>query len=172
MDISRLGIRITSDQKYVALLRQCYIYARRSNHPSTHNAALLVRDGRVVCRGLNILPLGVKNLPQRYQGANKHIYPNHAERAVIYNAARHGIAVKGLVMVMPWLPCIPCANAIITSGVRKLVIHRQMVERTDRNWRKELADAVRIMHEAGIVVLAYDGLVGAKAYMHRTEWKA
>ncbi len=42
-------------------------------------------------------------------------------------------------MVMPWLPFIQCANAIITSGIKQhLVIHKQMVERTDDKWKEEL----------------------------------
>jgi len=75
-------------------------------------------------------------------------------------------------MVMPWLPCIPCANAVISAGIKRLVVHKQMVERTKREWQKELKDAVQIMREAKVDIIAYDGLVGAKAYMHSKEWDA
>lgn len=172
MNIEKLSIKLSKNAKYAKWLKNCYIYARKSTHPSTHNAALLIDKGKAILRGINNLPPGVKSIKKRFEGTNKHIYPNHAERDLIYKAARSGIATKGLTMAMPWLPCIPCANAIITAGIRKLIIHKQMVERTDKKWRNELKDATQIMIEAGIRIIAYDGPIGAKAYMHSQEWDA
>ena len=106
------------------------------------------------------------------KGPDKHIYPNHAERDLVYLAAKKGIKTNGLTMVMPWLPCIPCANAVISSGIKKLIIHKQMVERTREGWQEELKNAVKIMKEAGVKMIAYDGEVGAKAYMHSEFWNA
>lgn len=173
MDISKLdNIKISTEKMYGDFLKDCYNYASNSNHPSTHTAALLIKNKKVILRGKNILPPKVKELKERFQGDNKHIYPNHAERDLVYKAARKGIKTKGLMMVMPWLPCIPCANAIISSGIKQLVVHKKMIERTREGWQKELKDAVQIMKEAGIKVIAYDGVVGAKAYMHKHIWKA
>ena len=173
MDIKTLNtIKITTDVLCRDLLKACYEYASQSNHPSTHNAALLVDNDKIILRGKNILPPGVNELNERYEGDNKHIYLNHAERDVVYKAARKGIKTEGLMMVMPWLPCIPCANAIISSGIDKLVVHKQMIERTRRKWQKELKDAVQIMEEARIKIIAFDGVVGVKAYMDSSEWNA
>jgi hypothetical protein len=47
-----------------------------------------------------------------------------------------------------------------------------MVEKTREGWQEELKNAVEIMQEAGVKILAYDGLVGEKAYMHRGDWDA
>lgn len=47
-----------------------------------------------------------------------------------------------------------------------------MIERTRIGWQEELKNAVDIMNEAGVKIIAYDGLVGKKAYMHREEWDA
>jgi len=172
MKIEKLGIKISTDKKYKDLLNDCYNYAKKSNHPSTHNAALLVNENKIVLRGVNILPHGVKPIKKRFEGQNKHTYLNHAERDVIYKAAKNGISTKNLTMVMPWLPCIPCANAIISSGIKKLIIHKQMVERTDDRWENELIDAVQIMKEAKVSIVAYDGIVGVKAYMNSEKWNA
>jgi len=172
MDIKQLKLEISNDPRYAKLLQECYEYAWNSHHPSTHNAAFLVDNDRIVLKGLNILPPGVKKLKERLEGDNKHIYPNHAERDVIYKAACDGIPTKGLTMIMPWLPCIPCANAIITAGIKKLIVHKQMVERTREGWQEELKNAVQIMKEASVEIIAYDGVVGVKAYMHSQEWEA
>ena len=172
MNIDNLDIEISKNTEYSSLLKECYEYSENSNHPSTHNAALLIDKEEVVLRGVNILPPGVKAFKERFEGKDKHVYLNHAERDVIYKAARKGVATEGLTMVMPWLPCIHCANAVISAGIKKLIIHKQMVERTEEKWQDELKNAVLIMREANIQIIAYDGIVGAKAYMHSQEWDA
>ena len=172
MNIKKLGIKISKNKEYARLLKDCYKFAEKSNHPSTHNAAMLLKEEKIILKGINILPPGVKWKKERFEGDNKHLYPNHAERDVVYKAARNGISTKDLTMVMPWLPCIPCANAIISSGIKKLVVHKQMIERTRAGWHEELKNAVQIMKEAGVKIIAYDGLVGAKAYMHHQEWNS
>jgi deoxycytidylate deaminase len=75
-------------------------------------------------------------------------------------------------MVMPWLPYIPCADAIITSDIKKLIVHKQMIIRTKEKWKEELINAVQMMKEAGVKILAYDGEIGVKAFMHGKEWIA
>jgi len=172
MDINKLGVETSTNPEYKTYLQECYDYAKISKHPSTHNAALLINNHKIILRGVNNLPKGVKEKKERFEGDNKHIYPNHAERDIVYKAAKKGISTNGLTMVMPWLPCIPCANAVISSGIEKLVVHKQMIERTRKKWQEELKNAVQILKEAGIKIIAYDGLVGRKAYMHSQEWDA
>lgn len=172
MDIHDLGIKSSSEPQLKEWLAACYAYARRSKHPSTHNAALIIRDNKILLEGVNNLPPGVKEIESRFQGDNKHMYLNHAERDVIYKACRAGIATEGLTMVMPWLPCIACTNAVITSGIATLIVHKQMLERTKERWREELENGVQLLKEAGVSVVAYDGIVEAKAYMHGQEWNA
>lgn len=117
MDIKNLKIKLSKSPEYKDFLIDCYTYAKNSHHPSTHNAALLIKNNKILLRGVNNLPKGVIFKKERITGDNKHIYPNHAERDVIYKAAKEGIKTNGLTMVMPWLPCIPCANAVISSGI-------------------------------------------------------
>lgn len=168
--LESLKINVSNNPEYKEFIKGCYIYSKKSNHPSTHNAALLIDGKKIVLQGVNIFPPGVKEKKERFEGDNKHLYPNHAERDVIYKAAKQGLKTNGLTMVMPWLPCIPCANAIISSGISKLIVHKQMIERTREGWQEELKNAVEIMKEANIEIIAYDGLVGEKAYMHSQEW--
>lgn len=173
MDVKKLGIKISTEERHKKWLRECYEYSKKNkHHPSTHNSAFVVRDDKIILKGINILPPGVEPRENRLTGDNKHLYPNHAERDVLYKAAREGVKTDGLTMVMPWLPCINCANAIISSGIKTLVVHAQMIERTREGWQEELKNAVQIMKEAGVDIIAYDGLVGAKAYMHSHEWDA
>ena len=147
MDVNELKINVSAEPKYAKWLKMCYNYAGKSDHPSTHNAALLVNHDRIILKSANLFPPGVKPLEYRLEEGNRNVYINHAETDIIYKAARKGIATKGLTMVMPWLPCIPCANAVISAGIEKLVCHKQMIERTREKWIEELKEAVKIMSD-------------------------
>ena len=165
-------MKFSKNEKYKSWLKECYRHAKKSNHPSTHVAAILIDKEKIILRGLNAFPPGVIQKRERFKEENKHIYLNHAERDVVYKAAKKGISTKGLTMAMPWLPCIPCANAVISAGIKKLVIHKQMNERTSEKWREELKNAVKILGEAKVKIVAYDGFVGTRAYMHGEIWDA
>ena len=172
MNTKRLGIKIENNSNNAKWLKECYIYARKSDHPATHNGALLIKNNKVLLKGVNKLPPNIKKLKSRLKGPNKHVYLNHAEQDVIFQAAKKGISTNGLLMVMPWVPCVPCTNAIISSGIKKLIVHKQMIERTTEDWHLELQHAVQLLKEASVKIVMFDGVVGAKAYMHRQEWKA
>ena len=52
MDVKKLkNIEISKDKKYKELLKECYVYAKNSNHPSTHTAALLVEGDKIILKG-------------------------------------------------------------------------------------------------------------------------
>ncbi len=172
MDVNLLKIKISVNTLHKKFLRECYNYAKKSKHSSTHNGAVLIKNDKIILRGANVLPLGVKEIKSRFEGSNRHLYPNHAERDLLFKAAKKGLSTDKLTMAMPWLPCIACANAIISSGVKKLIIHKQMIQRTSADWVKELKNAVEILKEAKVKIVAYDGLVGAEAYMHGEKWPA
>ena len=170
MKIKEFNIKTSKNKKYEDFLKECYRYAKKSNHPTTHVAAMLIKNNKIILKGSNSFPPGVLQKKERFQGENKHIYLNHAERDVIFKAAKNGISTKGLIMVMPWLPCVLCANAIISAGIKKLIVHKQMIEKTSEDWKNELKDALELLKEAKISISAYDGITGMKAYMHGEFW--
>ncbi len=62
-------------------------------------------------------------------------------------------------MVMPWFPCIECTNAIISSGITRLVMHEQMIMRSDERWIPDFIAAAELMTEARVEMLIYSGKV-------------
>lgn len=66
-DIEKLDIPLSQDPKYASWLKDCYQYSKKSNHPSTHNAALLFADDKMVLEGVNIFPPGVKEVKERFE---------------------------------------------------------------------------------------------------------
>jgi len=134
-------------------LTEAYVLAREcSPDPSSQNAALLVNhDGIVVASAVNRFPDGVDFLQERSVAPLKYHFFEHAERNVIYDAARRGVPTFGLAMYCPWAACSDCARAIIQAGIAVLVRH-QCPGASNGKWTESLAMAERMLHEAGVVV--------------------
>jgi len=167
-------VTITSDEKWRLLFREAYQFAyKHSNDISTFTAAILVNDKleRLVIAS-NGFPDGTKKIEGWDQKPKKDQISNHAERAVVYKAARIGVKTAGLTMLMPWVPCFPCANAIIYSGIKTLVCHKQMVDRTPVDWVPEITDALKLLRLNKVEIFSYDGKIGrCKGFMRKEHWE-
>ena len=91
--------------------------------------AIAVRDNRPLCNGYNGTLPGQENCCEQQiedpSNAGKYFLvtkPNteHAERNLIYYAARKGIALEGAILYCTDAPCEDCARAIISSGISKV----------------------------------------------------
>ncbi len=164
---------LTQDEKYKDLLKEIYHFAHKnSNDISTFTAAMLVNDKlEKLVMASNGFPPGTKEITGWDQKPKKDQISNHAERAVIYKAAKEGIKTDGLTMVMPWAPCFPCANAIIYSGVKTLVCHKQMVDRTPQDWADELEESFMLLRKNKVKIVMYDGKIGdVTGFMRKEFW--
>lgn len=132
------------------LLVYAYAVAQESKDPSTQNAALIVSGDKILVSAPNEFPAGIKDAPARWERPAKYTYVEHAERNVIYNAARHGYPTGGTTMVCPWAACPDCARAIIQAGISHLVVHQQALDRTPDRWRSEIGIADDLLDEAGV----------------------
>ena len=148
------------------LLKVAYEEAVKSPDPSTQNAALLIDDGVVVLKAFNEFPIGVEYTDERWERPLKYKIIEHAERHVIYKAARQGIATEGLTMVSPWSACADCARAIIQAGIKCLVRHKEAGDRSPEFWLEEIQVADQMFKEAGVEVLDYHGKIGAPEVRH------
>lgn len=147
---------------YKILLRWAYGLALKSKDPSTQNAAVLVNDagGLVLVEGLNSFPEGVLETKERWERPLKYEFVEHAERNVIFQAAREGVKTAGLTMVCPWAACTNCARAIVQSGIKRLVVHRQAIDRSPKFWSETIVIASTILKEGRVEVIVYDGKIG------------
>ncbi len=166
------NIEISTHTTHKKWLKECYLHAQKSNHPTTKVGALLISGEKIILKGKNVLPEGVKERPERFEGENRHLYPNHAERDLIYAAAKIGLKTAKKTLVTPLHPCLQCANAIISSGISTVILHQQKIERTRAGWQKEMIEAAKVLNEAGVRVILYNGTVGADSFMHGKKWTA
>jgi dCMP deaminase len=98
--------------------------AQKSKDPSTHVGCVLIGpEKQVLSTGYNGFPRGVQEPPERWERPNKYNFVEHAERNAIYNAARHGIALRGATAYLNWEPhpCVECTKAFIQAGIVKIV---------------------------------------------------
>lgn len=157
-------------------LREAYRFAwENSDDPVTKTGAIIVDPSleEVLAYGSNHIPKGVvfteKKLVEDRKWKLDHMI--HAEPAVIFAAARSGKSTYGTVMYMPWVPCTPCAKAIIDSGVRTLIGHKQMIMKTTERWWESTDYALDLLSQAGVEKYMVDGEIGGvSALFNGEEW--
>ena len=134
------------------LMRWAYYKAKESPDPSTQNSAVIVQEipFKVLVAAVNRFPEGVQYLPERWERPAKYKFIEHAERNAVFLMAEHGLYTKGCIMISPWACCSDCARAIIQSGIKKLVTHKQAGDRSPPFWREEIDVAYTMLTEAGV----------------------
>ena len=141
------------------LLKIAYSKAKETTNPFTQNGAILIDDkGNVVLSATNSLPDGIAETKERQIKPLRHKFSIHAERNVLYRAAQRGIKTKGLTMVCPWAACSDCAQAIIQTGIKRLVTHKQALDRSG-HWQENIEFAFSMLHEAGVKIIIFDGKI-------------
>lgn len=123
-----------------------------SKDRSTKVGCVVVGDAnQVLTMGYNGFPRGVNDdIDQRHERPEKYLWTEHAERNAIYNAARHGIALEGATIYLPWYPCADCARAIIQVGIATVV--GVVPDKSYLGWGPEFEVAEIMLEEAGVKV--------------------
>ena len=153
-------------------LKQAYVYAHRSLDPSTQNGALLIHPSKGIILGeCNGLPMGIEDKPEKWERPDKYCYVEHAERNLIYKAARKGIPTEGLWMCCPWYSCTDCARAIIQAGITKIIGHKDMFDKTPDRWKESCEKGINMMKEAGVVCVYWEGKVGEDLFSIKVNEK-
>jgi dCMP deaminase len=139
-------------------LRRAYINARdMSDDPSTQNGSVLAPakypEHRLVY-GANKLPRGI-SIPKKvittlWTSAAKYRWMCHAEAVAIHRAAFLGVSTEGATLFCPWFACMPCARAIVESGITRIVGHKQMRDKLHPTWMDEIEEADTMLDAAGV----------------------
>lgn len=136
------------DQYFMTM---AYLAASRSTDQSTHAGTVIVRpDNSVVTTGYNGAVRGEENPPQ--ERPEKYFYFEHSERNAIYTAARHGTNLEGCKLYVNFLPCADCARAIVQSGIKEVIVHKEGQESflgeaiDDNNWDDSHKATMRIFN--------------------------
>jgi len=153
---------INTDVMNKIYLYQAYRYAEsKSLDPSTQNAALLLHpnpDIGIIVKAVNGLPEGgLSNRMDLYESEHKYMYVEHAERNAIYKAANRGVITQGLTMYCPWICCADCARAIVQAGIKKVVGHLNLCQKTPDRWKESTDIGLSILKQSGVQVALWPG---------------
>lgn len=132
--------------------------SRHSSDPSTQVAAALVSwGGGIVLAGWNEVPPQIANKGYPKCVHTKNFCTEHAERRVLFKAVENRLPTDKLQMYGTWMACAECARAIIQFGIRRVVTFRKLVHRTPPKWQESTFEGLKMMNDAGIQVVGWDG---------------
>ena len=101
------------------------LFAQRSSCLKAQQAALLIKDNRIISFGVNGSPAGHINCNEYSEeicgkDSNGSCFLGiHAEANAIGYAARNGIATDGCIMYCTMTPCIACAKLVTAAGIKE-----------------------------------------------------
>lgn len=135
--------------------------AKKSKDRSTKIGAIIVGpDNEVRSTGYNSFPRGINDdLDERQERPEKYFWFEHGERNAIFNAARHGVSLKGCRMFLNCgVPCSDCARAIIQVGIIEVIVPQfeSVTSSVNRQkWSDSAKRSLQMFEEAGVVVRVY-----------------
>ena len=130
----------------------------KSKDTSSKIGAVIVGpEKQIISTGFNGFPRGIDETDlTRWERPIKYQFVEHAERNAIYNAARHGVPLRGCTMYVFGLPpCVDCAKAVIQSGIIRFVIFT--MKEISEPWVDDLHFANNLLIEAGVIVEEHKG---------------
>ena len=108
-------------------LKMATVCAERATCDRKSVGAVIVRDNHPIATGYNGAPPGLPHcdeaghLLREVDGRPSCQRATHAEQNAIITAARFGHRTEGATIYVTAQPCLNCAKAIITAGIRRVV---------------------------------------------------
>lgn len=150
-------------------MRTVYLTALKSKDTRTKIGSVIVKDKRVISTGYNGICGGVNdNIMSRYNLPEKYIYFEHSERNSIYQCAKHGTSCNGATMYSQGISCTDCARAIIQSGIKEFVVHKQwedkFIELASSTWRDGIKHSIEMFNESNVNLRYFDKFLSIDGY--------
>lgn len=98
--------------------------SERATCPRMHCGCVIVRDKHVLATGYNGSLPGLPHCDEvGCLIVEDHcIRTNHAEMNAICQAARNGVSLNGGTAYVTNMPCVTCAKALVSTGIRRVVV--------------------------------------------------
>ena len=110
--------------------------------------------GEIRAMGYNGFPRGFNDdVAARHERPEKYVWTEHAERNLIYNAARVGTPLDGCILVVtPLFCCVDCARGVVQAGFKAVVA------KADNNprWVESNKQAMALFEECGVEVIVLE----------------
>jgi dCMP deaminase len=105
-------------------LKVAMLVSERATCPRMHCGCVLVRDKQILSTGYNGSIPGQLHCEDAgcWVVDNHCIRTIHAEMNAILQCSSHGVSTKDAVAYVTNMPCTNCAKALITAGIREVVV--------------------------------------------------
>lgn len=126
--------------------------AQLSKDRSTKVGAIAIDEsGSIRAMGYNGMPRGCDDSNEaRHERPEKYFWFEHAERNLVFNAARVGVSLEGCTLIVSGLyPCMDCARAIVQSGFREVIAPPAD---KDPRWADHARRSRELFEECGVKV--------------------
>ena len=145
------------DRRFMAVARQGAGWTKDRSPRGGVGCVVVGPYQEIRATGYNGFPRGVDdNVEERHQRPAKYLWPEHAERNAIFNAARTGTALDGCTLYVNLHPCADCARAIIQTGIKLVVCTAPQLD--DAVWGEQFRTAQTMLREAAVDVLYGESL--------------
>jgi len=151
-------------------MRHVYLVALKSKDKSTKIGAILIKNRRLISEGYNGICSGVDdNDPSRNERPEKYFFYEHAERNSIFSAARFGISTDESILYTNGIPCSDCARALIQSGVKEIVVHKQWGDYQEQfnhiKWIESAQRSQIMLKESQVKLRFFNGVIRVKGLL-------
>jgi dCMP deaminase len=147
-----------------------YLIASKSKDKFTKIGSVLVRTNRIISEGYNGICMNVNDdVPMRHERPEKYFWYEHSERNCIFSAARFGISTLDSILYTNSIPCSDCTRAIIQSGIKEIVIHKQWMEYEEKfnrsKWNESCNRSEIMLKESNIPIRVFDKFLNVSAFL-------
>ena len=143
------------DKWDIRFIRMAREVASWSKDPSTQVGSIAVMDKKIIATGYNGFPKGINDTENRLNDRERKLkLMVHGEMNMIYNAAEHGVKLKGSTIYIWGLPtCDDCWKGLVQTGVSRVVMPN--IELEGGKWRDGCNHAKKFMEMTNIDVTEY-----------------
>lgn len=155
------------------LLTEAFRAATNSPDPRTQIGAVVSgfdSEGRYQhVSDCNYFPYQPDHLTREQMLASpeKYNWVEHAERTSIYHACKAGI--RPAVMHCTLAACLPCARAILLSGIKEVYCHQALYNVDLPNWKEQVDASIKMFETMGVAYFLVNDLLDVPTIRYNGE---
>jgi len=171
MDTGTSNNTLLSPKSVRGYLKLAYQIALASEDESTQNGVVLV-GSNFTTTGWNQTTKGIPYSRVQKDPSTKYDFVEHAERSVIYKAARMGYSTNGSVLFAPWSACSDCARAIVQANISTVYRLQKALDHSPERWLTSIELGDEILLSGGVRVVSVEGdLDGPEVRFNGEIWR-
>lgn len=150
----KYSTRPATDTEQFRLL-SAYQVAQNSQDPRTHVGCVIYQGNKPVSSGANCYVNGLNGDITHYTAPYKYYWMVHAEAEAVLHMLRcrewlRGTPEPQYVLYAPWACCDQCAKIIVASGIKTVIAHHQMMQKTPARWKESVSVGLDILRMGGV----------------------